>query len=79
MGDNALRCENKFALLQQEAPEDFVIATGVQYSMRDVVNAAANELGMEIRRVTRPMPGRNSDGRHASVSRRSTRKWCARI
>ena len=30
-------------------PEDFVIATGVQYSVRDFVNAAAKELGMSIR------------------------------
>ena len=29
--------------------EDFVIATGVQYSVRDFVNAAAKELGMPIR------------------------------
>ena len=36
-------------MLQQEMPEDFVIATGVQYSVRDFVTAAAKELGMEIR------------------------------
>jgi GDPmannose 4,6-dehydratase len=36
-------------MLQQEKPEDFVIATGVQYSVRDFVNAAAKELGMPIR------------------------------
>ena len=36
-------------MLQQEKPEDFVIATGVQYSVRDFVNAAAKELGMQIR------------------------------
>ena len=35
-------------MLQQEQPEDFVIATGVQYSVRDFVNAAAQELGMTI-------------------------------
>ena len=35
-------------MLQQEKPEDFVIATGVQHSVRDFVNAAAKELGMEI-------------------------------
>ncbi len=27
-------------MLQQEEPEDFVIATGKQYSVRDFVNAA---------------------------------------
>ena len=41
--------EMQWLMLQQEKPEDFVIATGVQYSVRDFVNAAARELGMEIR------------------------------
>jgi GDPmannose 4,6-dehydratase len=41
--------EMQWLMLQQENPEDFVIATGVQYSVRDFVNAAAKELGMEIR------------------------------
>jgi GDPmannose 4,6-dehydratase len=41
--------EMQWLMLQQEQPEDFVIATGVQYSVRDFVNAAAKELGMTIR------------------------------
>jgi GDPmannose 4,6-dehydratase len=41
--------EMQWLMLQQEEPEDFVIATGVQYSVRDFVNAAADELGMKIR------------------------------
>ena len=41
--------EMQWLMLQQERPEDFVIATGVQYSVRDFVNAAARELGMQIR------------------------------
>jgi len=41
--------EMQWLMLQQEKPEDFVIATGVQYSVRDFVNAAAKELGMNIR------------------------------
>lgn len=40
--------EMQWLMLQQEKPEDFVIATGVQYSVRDFVNAAAKELGMQI-------------------------------
>jgi GDPmannose 4,6-dehydratase len=40
--------EMQWLMLQQEKPEDFVIATGVQYSVRDFVNAAASELGMKI-------------------------------
>ncbi len=41
--------EMQWLMLQQEAPEDFVIATGIQYSVRDFVNAAAKELGIDIR------------------------------
>ncbi len=40
--------EMQWLMLQQEKPEDFVIATGVQFSVRDFVNAAAKELGMQI-------------------------------
>ncbi len=40
--------EMQWLMLQQDAPEDFVIATGIQYSVRDFVNAAAREIGMEI-------------------------------
>src|SRR4051812_12646625 len=36
-------------MLQQDEPEDFVIATGVHYSVRDFVNAAAKELGIAIK------------------------------
>jgi len=41
--------EMMWLMLQQEKPEDFVIATGVQYSVRDFVNAAAGELGITLR------------------------------
>jgi GDPmannose 4,6-dehydratase len=41
--------EMQWLMLQQEQPEDFVIATGVQYSVRQFVDAAAAELGMKIR------------------------------
>lgn len=41
--------EMQWLMLQQDKPEDFVIATGVQYSVRDFVNAAARQMGMEIR------------------------------
>lgn len=40
--------EMQWLMLQQDAPEDFVIASGVQYSVRDFVNAAAKEMGMSI-------------------------------
>ncbi|MDP1683941.1 GDP-mannose 4,6-dehydratase [Hydrogenophaga sp.] len=41
--------EMQWLMLQQDTPEDFVIATGVQYSVRNFVDAAARELNMEIR------------------------------
>lgn len=41
--------EMQWLMLQQENPEDFVIATGIQKSVRDFVNAAANELDIKIR------------------------------
>lgn len=41
--------EMQWLMLQQDEPEDFVIATGRQYSVRDFVNAAAGELGMKLR------------------------------
>jgi GDPmannose 4,6-dehydratase len=40
--------EMQWLMLQQEQPEDYVIATGVQYSVRDFVNAAAAALEMRI-------------------------------
>lgn len=40
--------EMQWLMLQQEKPEDFVIATGVQYSVRDFVNAAAKEIDITI-------------------------------
>jgi GDPmannose 4,6-dehydratase len=40
--------EMQWLMLQQEKPEDYVIASGEQYSVRDFVNAAAAELGISI-------------------------------
>ena len=41
--------EMQWLMLQQEQPEDFVIATGVQYSVRQFVEFACNELGIQVR------------------------------
>ena len=38
----------QWMMLQQEKADDFVIATGVQYSVRDFVDAAARELGVML-------------------------------
>ncbi len=41
--------EMQWLMLQQETPEDFVIATGEQHSVRDFVTIAAADLGMKLR------------------------------
>jgi GDPmannose 4,6-dehydratase len=40
--------EMQWLMLQQDEPEDFVIATGRQFSVREFVNAAAKELGLAL-------------------------------
>ncbi|NGP53779.1 GDP-mannose 4,6-dehydratase [Thioalkalivibrio sp. XN8] len=39
----------QWMMLQQDKPEDFVIATGVQYSVRDFIRWTAAELGVALR------------------------------
>ena len=39
----------QWMMLQQEVPEDFVIATGVQYSVREFITWTAGELGIGLR------------------------------
>jgi len=41
--------EMQWLMLQQDAPEDFVIATGEQHSVREFVEVAAKEVGIDIR------------------------------
>ncbi|WP_294924740.1 GDP-mannose 4,6-dehydratase [uncultured Paracoccus sp.] len=38
----------QWMMLQQDAPEDFVIATGVQYSVRQFIEWSATELGITL-------------------------------
>ena len=40
--------ECMWLIMQQEKPEDFVIATGEQYSVRDFCNLAFKEVGIEL-------------------------------
>jgi len=40
--------EMMWLMLQQDKPDDFVIATGQQHSVRDFVDLAAGELGMQL-------------------------------
>ncbi|MEO8342892.1 MAG: GDP-mannose 4,6-dehydratase [Gallionella sp.] len=39
----------QWLMLQQDKPEDFVIATGMQYSVRDFIRMSAAELGITLR------------------------------
>ena len=41
--------EMQWLMLQQQKPEDFVIATGIQHTVRAFVEAAAAEMGMLLR------------------------------
>ncbi|AOK52017.1 GDP-mannose 4,6-dehydratase [Burkholderia stagnalis] len=56
--------EMQWLMLQQEQPEDFVIATGVQYSVRTFIDKAAAQLGIEL---AWEGEGVNEQGRVASV------------
>ncbi|MBW1764244.1 MAG: GDP-mannose 4,6-dehydratase, partial [Deltaproteobacteria bacterium] len=40
--------EMQWLMMQQDEPEDFVIATGEQHSVREMVEIAASEVGIEI-------------------------------
>ena len=40
--------EAQWLILQQKKPQDFVIATGKQYSVKEFINAAAKHLNIEI-------------------------------
>ncbi len=55
----------QWMMLQQDKPEDFVIATGVQYSVRQFVERAAAELGIK---VAFSGEGEAEVGRVASIS-----------
>ncbi len=39
----------QWMMLQQEQPEDFVIATGVQYSVREFISKSASRLGIALK------------------------------
>jgi len=41
--------EMQWLMLQQDEPEDFVIATGIQYSVRELIEIAAKKLNISIR------------------------------
>lgn len=54
----------QWMMLQQPEPEDYVIATGIQHSVREFVEAAAGELGIALAWEGR---GKEEIGRVASI------------
>ena len=40
--------EAMYLMLQHDIPDDYVVASGINYSVRDFINAACNELDMKI-------------------------------
>jgi GDPmannose 4,6-dehydratase len=59
--------EMMWMMLQQKVPEDFVIATGAQYTVRQFVNAAADEMGMHLTWRGRGLEEQAFDGRGRCV------------
>jgi GDPmannose 4,6-dehydratase len=66
--------EMQWLMLQQDKPDDFVIATGVQYSVRQFVEVAARELGIEI-----SWQGRGVEERGVISAIRGDKAPCAAI
>ncbi|MEY9594004.1 GDP-D-mannose dehydratase [Bradyrhizobium yuanmingense] len=50
-------------MLRQDQLKDFVIATGVQHSVRDFANAAANEVGRQFA------------GKEVAPNKKGCQKW----
>ena len=68
----------QWMMLQQEQPEDFVIATGVQYSVRQFVEMAAAQLGIKLRfegTGVEEKGTKNWAGNRKSPSERWCLKW----
>lgn len=57
--------EMQWLMLQQEKPDDFVIATGVQYSVRTFINKTAEQLGIQL---AWEGEGVNEQGRVAAIT-----------
>ncbi len=53
----------QWLMLQQQQPEDFVVATGEQHSVREFVEAAGHELGMRIHWSGGGVDERGTDGK----------------
>lgn len=61
--------EMQWLMLQQDEPEDFVIATGEQHSIREFVEMAAEELGIFLRWSGDGPDEKGYDARHRCIVR----------
>mgnify|MGYP000376213750 CR=1 FL=1 len=57
----------QWLILQQDQPEDYCIATGVQYSVRDFVNAAFKEVGIAVKWEGSGVAEKGIDGHSGNV------------
>ena len=61
--------EAQWMMLQQEKPQDYVIATGEQHSVREFVDIAAAELDIHLRWQGKGIEERAMDGRGETLVR----------
>lgn len=59
--------EMQWLMLQQNEPEDFVIATGEQHSVREFVELAAQELGIQITWTGKDIDEKGYDQHHRCI------------
>jgi GDPmannose 4,6-dehydratase len=64
-------------LMQQETPEDYVIATGEQHSVRDLASKCGGKVTASTKRATMPRPGNASSRLTRGISGRPRLKRCS--
>jgi GDPmannose 4,6-dehydratase len=57
----------QWLMLQQDEPDDYCISTGVQYSVRDFVEAAFREVGIAIRWEGKGVDEKGYDARSGAL------------
>ena len=62
-------------MLQQKKPKDYVIATGKQYSVREFVNIAAENLGINIRWVGKGINEKGIDKKTGKILVKVRKKY----
>ena len=67
--------EAMWKIMQYKKPEDFVIATGKQYSVRDFVNTSAKYLGIKIKWVGKGSKEKGLDVKTGKIIIRVSKKY----